>query len=150
MASDDFTFRSDGGSDLADLIELYCLRPAVGALMGLKLPRKVLSKFGAMQVEEKNQICVLKDIIEKPEHPEAITGTLLANIGKHIIGKEMEPYFQHLTPHPVTGEFFIVDVYAAAAKEHEIVVLPAKGAYYDVGNITNWLVANTALTADHT
>ncbi len=150
MASDDFTVRADGGSDVGDLVQLYYSRPAVGALLGLKLPPEQLSKFGVMQVEQDNEVCVLKNLIEKPEHPEELSGTLLANIGKHIIGKEMEPYFNDLKPHPVTGEYFIVDVYAAVAKEHEIVVLPAEGAYYDVGNLDNWVAANAALSKSNT
>ncbi|HEX7259541.1 MAG TPA: sugar phosphate nucleotidyltransferase [Candidatus Saccharimonadia bacterium] len=145
MASDDFTYRSDGGSDLVDLVELYASREAVGGLLGLHLPDEMLSKFGVMQVESREDVCFLKNLIEKPEHPEKLEGTLLANIGKHIIGTEMEPYFQNLKAHPVTGEYFIVDVYAAVAREHEVVVLPVKGDYYDVGNLDNWMNVNKAL-----
>ncbi len=145
MASDDFTLRTDGGSDLADLLEIYDKRGAAGGLLGLELPMETLSDFGVMQVEAEAGTLLLKNMVEKPQHPENMSGKLLANIGKHIIGVPMEPYFKQVKPHPESGEYLIVDVYDAVAKDLEVVVQPATGKYYDVGTMENWLAANEAL-----
>lgn len=150
LASDDFTVRSDGGNDIADLLEAFGRHQgAVGALTGYDLPEEVLSNVGVMGLRKSGESWVLRDLIEKPTHPEKLQKPLLANISKHIIGKEMWPYFLKLESNPKQGEYYIVDIYDQLANEgKDIVVYEAKGSYFDVGTLPNWLLANAKLAEE--
>lgn len=146
VSSDDFTIRADGKSDLSDLVNSYHQHPgAAGALLGLDLPLDEIRNYGAIQTATREDgVMVLKGLIEKPDHPEKLEGRLFANISKHLVGEKMLPYLAN-PPQAANGEYYMVDVYDQVAKDHDVIIQPAKGDYYDIGTGESWLEANVKL-----
>jgi UTP--glucose-1-phosphate uridylyltransferase len=138
--SDDFMWRTDGGSDLKDLVETFHAADAAGALLTLEKPAEELHKYGVLDVEERQGQEYLQQIVEKPATGNAPSH--LINISKYIMTPALVDYVLNVKKDPDSGEFYITDAVQNAAKEHEIVVQRAKGQFLDGGNVASWLQAN--------
>lgn len=144
VSSDDFTVREDGGSDIADLLDAYNHGDVAGALIGVPVPTEKLHSFGVLQVREEGERLFMTGVVEKPEHPEDLPEPHLANISKYVIGEELLPYLDRMKPNAKSGEYVIFEVFADVDGK-KVEVVPAQGAYYDVGTLENWMVANAKL-----
>jgi UTP--glucose-1-phosphate uridylyltransferase len=143
---DDFVWHSDGTSEIVGFIETFELSGAEGAVMSLELPREELHHYGILAIKTEKGRDYLTDLIEKPERS---TGpAALANISKYILNGPLREYVKTVTPRAESGEYYITDAIAAAAKTHAVVVHRASGVYLDTGNPTNWLHANQVVAGD--
>lgn len=139
-SGDDFIWRADGRSDIADLIATFQASQAQGAVTAMAKPTAELSKYGVLANRAQGNFQYLEDIVEKPEAGEAPSN--LINISKYIFTPQMLPYVKKIKPDPKSGELYITDAVQNAAKDMPIVVHETTGTYLDAGNTANWLKAN--------
>jgi UTP--glucose-1-phosphate uridylyltransferase len=138
--SDDFMWRTDGGSDLKDLVETFDKADAAGALLTLEKQADELHKYGVLDVEKRDGYEYLRKIVEKPATGEAPSN--LINISKYVMTPKLVKYVMDVKKDPDSGELYITDAVQDAARENPIVVQPAKGQYLDGGGVAGWLEAN--------
>jgi UTP--glucose-1-phosphate uridylyltransferase len=138
--SDDFMWRTDGGSDLRDLVETFRESDADGALITIEKPDEELHKYGVLAVEERDGRKYFRSFVEKPTAGNAPSN--LINISKYILTPGLLKYVMNVQKDAKSGEFLITDAVNDAAKEHEIVVHSAHGRYLDGGGVAGWLEAN--------
>jgi UTP--glucose-1-phosphate uridylyltransferase len=143
--ADDFTHRFDGGSDTADLVKGFAQTGADGALLGLELPLNQLKTVGVCVVRRQGAGHILEHLVEKPARPQALPEPRLANISKYVFTDAIRPFVMANAVDPASGEYRITDVIEAFADQHTVAVCAARGTYYDVGTLENWLAANQAL-----
>ncbi len=148
MGSDDFTIRADGGSNMAELIKLFGESDAPAALLGKDFPTQELHSMGVLQVEEQDGQLILKGVVEKPEHPERLPEPRLANISRYALGESFFPYLERIQPNPKNGEYYIIEGFDELVRDHTVAVGKAKGDYYEVGSLKNWLYANEKLAQE--
>jgi UTP--glucose-1-phosphate uridylyltransferase len=138
--SDDFMWRTDGGSDLKDLVQTFNEADADGAMLSIEKSDDELHKYGVLEIAEKNDHKFLKSIVEKPAAGEAPSN--LINISKYVMTPTMLDYVMKVQKDPSSGEFLITDAVRDSAKDHPIVVRKAEGRYLDGGSVASWLEAN--------
>lgn len=138
--SDDFMWRTDGGSDLKDMVETFHKSEAAGALMTIEKPDEELHKYGVLSLAESNGHEYFRSFVEKPAAGEAPSN--LINISKYILTPELLKYVQNVQEDAKSGEFFITDAVNDAARDHKIVIHRAHGQYLDGGGVDGWLEAN--------
>jgi UTP--glucose-1-phosphate uridylyltransferase len=148
-SADDFTVRIDGGSDIADLVKMFQDSDGDGAVLGMTASLQELKHLGVFEVEPTGDFHWFRQVVEKPAHPEKLPEPRLANIGKYLLTASVRSSVNETPANPSNNEFMITDVLNAFAGEHRIAVCQAKGTYYDVGTVENWLAANQALGGAH-
>jgi UTP--glucose-1-phosphate uridylyltransferase len=141
--SDDFMWRTDGGSDLKDLVATFAETSAAGALMSIEKAPEELHKYGVLDVRERDGHGYLQKIVEKPSAEEA--PSRLINISKYIMTPTMLEYVMKVEKDPQSGEYLITDAVQETASNHDIVVHAASGQYLDGGSVASWLEANLAV-----
>jgi UTP--glucose-1-phosphate uridylyltransferase len=137
---DDFLWRTDGQSDMRQLVDTFKATDAIGAMMALERPEEELYRYGVLSVERRGDMEYLKDFVEKPAKGEEPSN--LINISKYILTPELLEFVKKVTPDEKSGELYITDAIRDAASEHPIVVQQAKGTFLDAGNLAGWLEAN--------
>lgn len=142
IAGDDLLLRGDGGSDLADLTAARTAAGTPAALAAATAPGHDAHRYGIIQARTAaNGHELLDDIIEKPgRYPQA---TAYINVSRALLPGDALPYFQKLTPAP-SGEYQATDAITAFARDHDTLVRPVVGRYFDCGNPVGWLAANNA------
>jgi UTP--glucose-1-phosphate uridylyltransferase len=147
--ADDFTVRRDGGSDLVDLVAGFKRSGGDGALLGITTSLDELKQRGVFETETKGETHWLRNLVEKPAHPETLPEPRLGNISKYLFTDAVRPLVMNNQPNPATGEAMITDVLAEFTRDHQVSVIEATGDYYDVGRVDTWLAANRALGGQH-
>ena len=142
---DDFLWRTDGGSDMADLVEAFTSTNAAGALLGIERDESLLHKYGVLQVEQRDGHEFLKGFVEKPEPGQAPSNMI--NPSKYVFTPELVNNAMEVKPDPKSGEFYVTDIVRDAAVKSPIVVQRAKGQYLDGGSVATWLQANLTVAA---
>lgn len=138
IMGDQFFWRTDGGSNTADLIKLVEERGATSGLFGNPLPEELIPKFGIIEKDE-NDIFVR--IIEKPSIEEAPSN--LNNSSFYIFDKQIFELAQSLPVNSARGEFEITDAINAYVESgKQIIVGEVKGDYLECGSVDGWLHAN--------
>jgi len=142
IAGDDLLLRDDGGSELADLAAARSAAGTLAALAAATVPGQQAHRYGILQARSAaHGHELLDDIIEKPDgYPQA---TAYINISRALLPGDAIPYFQKLTP-AATGEYQATDAIAAFARDHDTLIHPIAGRYFDCGSPTGWLAANNA------
>lgn len=142
IAGDDLLLRDDGGSDLADLAAARDAAGTPAALAAATVPGPEASRYGVFQTRTASDgHQLLDDLIEKPPawpQPEA-----RINVSRSLLPGDAVPYFQKLTP-AASGEYQATDAITAFARDHDTLIHPAVGRYYDCGNPAGLLAAGNA------
>ncbi|MFD6443821.1 sugar phosphate nucleotidyltransferase [Promicromonospora sp. NPDC060204] len=142
IAGDDLLFRADGGSDLADLAEARDRAGVSAALGAAVVPGAEAGRYGVLTTRQSGDGSPLLDAIaEKPAQftaPEAY-----ANISRSLLPAAVLPYFRSLRP-AKNGEYQATDAIGDYAKDHDTLIHPVRGRYFDCGNTNGWLAANLA------
>lgn len=146
LMGDDFIYRHDQGSSIAEMIAEYESAAAKAALMGIEKPDELLSKYGVMKTETNAGHQFLAGIVEKPAPGEAPSN--LVNISKYILSKEIWPILDAQPVNPDSGELYITDTVQALAKQEKVLVHQPKGEYLDGGYPLGWLLANLTVAKD--
>jgi UTP--glucose-1-phosphate uridylyltransferase len=138
--SDDFMWRTDGGSDLKDLVETFKASDAAGAIMTIEKTEEELHKYGVLDIQERDGHEYLQALVEKPAPGHAPSN--LINISKYIMTPKLLKYVMEVKPDEKSGELYITDAVQNAAKENPIVIQRAQGQFLDGGGVAGWLEAN--------
>lgn len=142
VAGDDLLLRTDGGHDLADLALARATAGTGGAIAAATVPGRDAHRYGILRTRTGTPHLLLDGIDEKPaDHPGP---TAHVNISRAFLPGHATAYFEKLTPSSATGEYQATDAIEAFARDHDVVVHPVTGRYFDCGNPTGWLAANNA------
>ncbi|WP_433531509.1 sugar phosphate nucleotidyltransferase [Micromonospora sp. CA-263727] len=143
LAGDDLLLRTDGGSDLADLITRREQAGTPAALAAATVDGKQAHRYGVLSTRDRDATThILGGMLEKPQDWQK--PTCYINISRYLLPGEFVTYLDQLKPNPITGEYQTTDVVEAYAADREMLVSPTTGSYYDCGNINGWLAANNA------
>lgn len=141
IMGDQFFYRTDGGSNAADLIKTVDKVNSRAGLLGVPVKDEDVSKYGIIEKDENNNFV---QIIEKPSQEEAPSN--LCNASFYIFPKKIFKLARTLPANPNRGEFEITDaINAYVADGGSIVVDEAKGQYLDGGSLEGWLYANNVV-----
>jgi UTP-glucose-1-phosphate uridylyltransferase len=144
MSGDQFFYRTDGGSNTADLIELVESRGLDAGLFGNPLPEELIPSFGIIEKDSEGNFV---QIIEKPSIKEAPSN--LNNSSFYIFPKEIFELARTLPANPKRGEFEVTDaINAYVASGQKIAVGTVTGDYMECGSVAGWLRANQIVCAD--
>jgi len=138
IMGDQFFYRSDGGSNAADLIRLTQAAGTRNGLLGVSVPREEVYKYGVIEKDEHNNYV---RIVEHPT-PETAPSTL-NNASFYLFDASLFDYFEADMNAPHTGEYMIIDpINKYVAEGNKVIVGEATGKYLDAGTVEGWLHAN--------
>lgn len=142
VAGDDLLLRTDGGSDLADLVAARNHAGTPAAIAAATVPGADAHRYGVLATRlDAHGNRILDAIIEKPsDYQDAIAHI---NVSRTLLPGEFVTYLDKLDC-ATNGEYQATDAIAAFARDHDILVRPVTGRYYDCGNPAGWLTANLA------
>ncbi|HUD10880.1 MAG TPA: sugar phosphate nucleotidyltransferase [Candidatus Saccharimonadia bacterium] len=139
-SGDEVIWRTDGGSNMRDLVSVFEDSGAEGAITGLEQPEDQLYKYGVLEVARDGDHEFLRGFVEKPELGQAPSN--VANTSKYILTPDLLKYVLNVKPDAKSNEFYVTDAVRNAAAEHNVVVSRAKGEWLDCGSVKGWLHAN--------
>lgn len=138
IMGDQFMYRTDDGSNAAELIQLANNAGASAALYGVPVPDEDVSKYGIIEKDSDDHFV---RIVEKPAPEDAPSN--LNNASFYLFPKRIFELAKSLPASPKRGEYEITDAINAYVHEGgQIVVGEAKGQYLDSGSPEGWLHAN--------
>lgn len=141
IMGDQFFYRTDGGSNAADLIKLVGEKGLKNGLFGVPVPDEEISKYGIIEKDVNGNYV---RIVEKPDLKDAPSN--LNNASFYLFEEDFFNYLDQDIKRPHDGEYMIIDPineYVKAGKT--IVVGEAKGQYLDAGTVEGWLHANNVV-----
>lgn len=143
IMGDQFFWRTDGGSNAKDLIDLVNSKDLTAGLFGNPVAQELVSQFGIIEKDSDDHFV---RIVEKPAPEEAPSN--LNNSSFYIFDKEIFELARSLPVNEKRGEYEITDpinAYVAAGKK--IAVGEIKGEYMECGSVDGWLRANNRIAA---
>ena len=141
IMGDQFMYRTDDGSNAAELIELARESGVPAGLYGVPVPDEDVSKYGII---EKDGDSHFVQIVEEPSREDAPSN--LNNASFYLLPKRVFELARTLPANPVRGEYEITDaINAYVAEGGSIVVGEAHGQYLDGGSVEGWLHANNVV-----
>lgn len=142
-ASDDLLLRTDGGSDLADLVAARTAAGTSGALAAATVPGIDAHQYGVLEPRPAtNGYQLLDRLVEKPDKYDQTTAYI--HISRTLLPAAAMDYFRQLRP-AANGEYQATDAISAFARDHDMVIHPVTGQYHDCGTPAGWLAANNAV-----
>jgi len=141
MMGDNFLWRADGGSDIADMITSYQNSGAAGACMvehaqtfsGLQCNAAVTLRPGAGQYR------YLQDIVEKPTRD---VRPRLGSVGRYIFEPSIFAILHSQEPDKDSGEYYLPDTIKLLSQQSLVLVHTIQGRQLDCGIPKNWLRTN--------
>jgi dTDP-glucose pyrophosphorylase len=141
IMGDQFFYRTDGGSNAADLIHLAEESGTSAALFGNPVPEEDVSHFGIIEKDEQGHFV---QIVEKPSREEAPSN--LNNSSFYLFDKAIFELARSLPVNPKRGEYEITDAINAYVNSGKrLVVGTATGTYMECGSVEGWFAANEIL-----
>lgn len=141
IMGDQFMYRTDDGSNTAELIALAEDSHVSAGLYGVPVPDEDVSKYGIIEKDADDRFV---RIVEKPAREEAPSN--LNNASFYLFPKRVFELAKMLPANPKRGEYEITDAINAYVREGSaIVVGEAKGQYLDGGSVEGWLHANNVV-----
>ena len=141
IMGDQFFYRTDGGSNAADLMGAVSEAGVAAGLLGVSVPEEDVSKYGIIEKDIENRFV---RIVEKPDVKDAPSS--LINASFYIFPKEVFELAGQLPANPVRGEYEITDAINAYVESGNVIVVSeAKGQYLDGGSPEGWLHANNVV-----
>lgn len=138
IMGDQFFYRTDGGSNTADIIALATEQGVSAALFGNAVPDEDISKFGIIEKDDQGHFV---QIVEKPALEDAPSN--LNNSSFYLFDKKIFELASTLPVNPARGEFEITDaINAYVADGGTIAVGEVNGEYMECGSVNGWLRAN--------
>ncbi|HEY5806208.1 MAG TPA: sugar phosphate nucleotidyltransferase [Candidatus Saccharimonadales bacterium] len=138
---DQFFYRPDGGSELADFIKQAEAAKTPSAMLANEVDWNDVSQYGIVVTKKPNGQELYEKIIEKPARDEAPTN--LSNASCFVFDHNIFPFIEDNLDQEFEGEHFLTDpLNAYAAAGNDIAVIRAKGEYLDCGTTKAWLHTN--------
>jgi UTP--glucose-1-phosphate uridylyltransferase len=142
LNADDLQYRTDGGSDLADLIQAAEDANAQSAILVQPVEWDKVERYGIIATEERDGKTWCKSIQEQPKREEAASN--LANTGKIYMDAKIFAAVERNVEQKVHNEHRLTE----AINDHylpqgnSMLVVQAKGEFLDIGSTDAWLHAN--------
>lgn len=144
IMGDQFFYRTDGGSNAADLAQLLQEKHVTSGLFGVPVPWEQVSMWGIIEKDADDNFV---RIVEKPNVGEAPSN--LNNASFYVFDKEIFELARTLPANPARGEFEITDaINAYVEKGKHIAVAEVNGEYMECGSVDGWLHANRVVLGD--
>ena len=144
IMGDQFFYRTDGGSNTADLIKLVEDKGLGAGLFGNPVSTEEITKLGAIEKDSDNNFV---RIVEKPKPEE--TPSNLNNSSFYIFDKEIFELARTMPVNEARGEFEITDpINAYVASGKKIAVGEVTGQYMECGSVDGWLKANNVVAGN--
>ncbi len=146
IMGDQTLYRTDGGSESADLKRLVEEQGADGGLIGNPIPWEQIDQFGVIVTDENGNY---RRIVEHPKPGEVNTN--LNNSSMYVLPAEFFAYLdrQIASQETSNGEYYIVTALNdMVADGRTIAVRTSTGEYLECGSLANWVHANSWLL-DH-
>lgn len=138
IMGDQFFWRSDDGSNAADLIELVRDRDITAGLFGNPVPQEMVSQFGIIEKDAEENFV---RIVEKPKLEDAPSN--LNNSSFYLFDKKIFELAKTTPINPARGEHELTDaINAYVADGGKIAVGEIAGEYMECGSVNGWLLAN--------
>lgn len=138
IMGDQFFYRTDGGSNAADLIRLVEENGLTAGLFGNPVPDEEVSKFGIIEKDEQGHFV---RIVEKPPREEAPSN--LNNSSFYLLDKQLFELAKTTPVNPARGEYELTDaINAYVAQGKKLAVGEVQGTYMECGSVDGWLKAN--------
>lgn len=142
IMGDQFFYRTDGGSNVADLIQFVADKGLKAGFYGVPMPLD-----GIDSSIEKDDDDNFVRIVEKPGPGEAPSN--LQNASFYIFPKEIFNLASTLPANPKRGEHEITDAINAYVKGgNKIAVAEIQGQYMECGSVDGWLRANNIVAGN--
>ena len=142
IMGDQFFYRTDEGSNTADLISIVSERGVRAGLFGNELPDELVPKFGIIEKDASDHFV---RIIEKPSLEEAPSN--LNNSSFYIFDKPIFELARTLPPNAARGEREVTDAINQYVKNGgKIAVGTVSGEYMECGSPEGWLHANNVVS----
>jgi UTP--glucose-1-phosphate uridylyltransferase len=142
IMGDQFFYRTDGGSNTADLIKLVESKGLSAGLFGVPVPWDKIDSSIEKDADEN-----FVRIVEKPKPEEAPTN--LQNASFYIFDKEIFELARTLPVNPARGEFEVTDpINSYVASGKKIAVGEVTGEYMECGSADGWLHANNVIAGN--
>ena len=136
---DGFLWRTDGGSDVADMVQAFEETSAQAAILAVEAPDDQLYRYGVLGVNEVGGREFLREFVEKPKPGEAPSN--LINTTYWVLTPTLMEYVAQIHKDG-SGEYLLTDALLAGAQHHKVVVSRGHGSWQDAGNVAGWLNAN--------
>lgn len=141
VMGDQFFWRTDGGSNAADLIQLVESHDVDAGLYGNEVPHEDVAKYGIIEKDSDDHFV---KIVEKPTPEEAPSN--LNNSSFYILNKQLFMLAKTLPVNSARGEFELTDpINAYVASGGKIAVGTIQGEYMECGSPDGWLHANNRI-----
>lgn len=146
---DNFFYRKDGSSELADLLANAKKTQAKTAMLVNEVPWTDVHKYGIVETQKRGQRELYKHIVEKPERKDAPTN--LNNSSSYLLNADIFPFAEKNLEASFEGEHMFTDVlndYVDAG--NDIDVFRAKGENLDCGTPDAWFRSNQFIVSGKT
>jgi len=141
IMGDQCLYRTDGGSEVADLIEQVTDSDAACGMVAVGVPDELVSNYGIIEQDKDGNFI---RIWEKPSREEAPSN--LNNASIYLFDKTMLGYIERDMEQVRENEHEITDpINAYVADGHKLAVVEAQGQYLDCGEVEGWVAANNWL-----
>jgi UTP--glucose-1-phosphate uridylyltransferase len=138
---DDLVLRSDGGSDLADLLTARETGATAAAIGAAVLDGERAAHYGVLRTDGARP-ARLVDLQDKPGR--LPPGRYPVAVGRALLPSGFMAHLDDVEPSPATGEYQVTDAFQSFARAAAVLVHPVQGRYYDCGDVRGWLAANAA------
>lgn len=141
IMGDQCLYRSDKGSEAADLIAAVAQHGADSGMIAVPVAEEEVSKYGIIECDSSG---LFKRIVEKPKREDAPSN--LNNASFYLFNKRMFDYVGTDMMRPRSGEYYLTDPINEFVRDgYSLLVEPAKGEYLDCGTVEGWVAANNFL-----
>ncbi|MFD9688421.1 sugar phosphate nucleotidyltransferase [Kitasatospora sp. NPDC059088] len=144
-SGDDLLLRLDQGSDLADLVNARRGAHTTGAIAVAVQPSDHPLRYGVIQHRPHAGEHPLMDSVRAWNPGDREHGTAHINISRTLLPATALPYFAAVQPAD-DGELRATDAITAFAHDHDLLVHPVLGAFYDCGSPAGLHAANTVIS----
>jgi len=103
-----------------------------------KVPFEKVSKYGIVEVEQQENLFLVKNLIEKPEKEKAPSN--LAVIGRYVLTPEIFDCIKEVKP-GYNGEIQLTDALKLLLERQEIYAKKIEGRRYDIGDKLSYVQA---------
>jgi len=144
IMGDQFFYRTDHGSNAADLIAEVVRSGVKSGLLGVPVPLSEVQKYGVIEKDTKDDYV---RIVEHPKPEEAPSN--LNNASFYVFERALFDYLDKDIQRNRDGEYMIIDAINEYVRDgNRVIVRQAKGEYLDAGNVEGWLHANNRVLTD--
>lgn len=141
---DNFFFRKDGSSELADFVNNAKAANAKTSLVVNEVPWDEVHKYGIVVPEKQGEHEIYKYIVEKPKREDAPTN--LNNSTFYLLNADIFPFAEKNVESSLEGERMFTDVLNEYVDVgNKIHVYRATGTYIDCGTVETWQRANNTI-----